>query len=350
MKSRRRIAAGTILSALVLAAWAYWWFTFRQPPEPPIDPNAPPEYTVQVIEMEGEVAATRAELSGLAWYEDTLILLPQYPQKVSKQGGSRLYAIPRQALLEAIDAQVTIKPIPVPLYAEEIYTAVPGFEGFEAIAFIGNQVYLTIEARQGLLNMDGYLVSGQIAPDLSAIYLDANSLTKNSPQIRLHNKSDEALLVVDNQIITFFEINGAALNSSPHATLFDHQLKRLNTLPFPALEYRVTDASAMDDNQHFWVINDFYPLEINLRPETDALFEHYGKGASHAQFPSVERLVEMQYSPEGITLTSTPPIQLKLLSNGDARNWEGIAVLDGLGFVLVTDKYPESILGFVPFP
>jgi len=36
------------------------------------------------------------------------------------------------------------------------------------------------------------------------------------------------------------------------------------------------------------------------------------------------------------------------LPGNDARNWEGIVRLDNRGFLLATDKFPTTILGFVP--
>ena len=38
------------------------------------------------------------------------------------------------------------------------------------------------------------------------------------------------------------------------------------------------------------------------------------------------------------------------LGVGVARNWEGIARLEGRGFLLVTDQFPDTILAFVPYP
>ena len=39
--------------------------------------------------------------------------------------------------------------------------------------------------------------------------------------------------------------------------------------------------------------------------------------------------------------------QLKLIDDQNARNWEAIARLDNLGYLLATDKYPETIFAFV---
>jgi hypothetical protein len=33
-----------------------------------------------------------------------------------------------------------------------------------------------------------------------------------------------------------------------------------------------------------------------------------------------------------------------------SRNWEAIVRLDDLGFLIASDKYPETEIGFVPLP
>jgi hypothetical protein len=57
----------------------------------------------------------------------------------------------------------------------------------------------------------------------------------------------------------------------------------------------------------------------------------------------------MQYSANGIALTDTSPVLLTLVTDV-SRNWEGLAFLEGRGFLLMTDKFPETILAFVPMP
>ena len=61
----------------------------------------------------------------------------------------------------------------------------------------------------------------------------------------------------------------------------------------------------------------------------------------------VARLLEFELTETGIELADRPPIQLELHPL-ELRNWEGIVRLEDRGFLLVTDKFPETILGFVP--
>jgi hypothetical protein len=242
-----------------------------------------------------------------------------------------------------------LTPQPIPLAAPGL-AQLPGYEGLEAIVFDGEQVFVTIETSNGAPMM-GYLVSGRITPDLSRVDLDMNNLTEIVPPVALVNYSDEALLVVNDTVLTIYEANGRFVNPAPLAHPFSASLEPLGTLPFPTIEYRVTDATEVDGNGRFWVINYLFPGDIpklNIAP--DAIGERYGRGPTHAAGETVERLIELQIGSDGITLTDTPPIQLELLPNDEARNWEGIARLDDRGFLLATDKFPETILGFVATP
>ena len=162
--------------------------------------------------------------------------------------------------------------------------------------------------------------------------------------------TDETLLVASDRLVTIYEANGRVVNPEPVAHLFDPALAPVGTIPFPSIEYRITDATALDGANRFWAINYFWPGDTKLKPGLDPLAASFGEGSTHAQFTTVERLVEFQYDDEGISLTSAPPLQLELIDDDHARNWEGIVRLSDRGFLLVTDKHPETILGFVPGP
>jgi len=60
----------------------------------------------------------------------------------------------------------------------------------------------------------------------------------------------------------------------------------------------------------------------------------------------VERLVQLQIEKDEILRVDQAPIYLKLLGFDIARNWEGVVMLDELGFLLITDSFPNSQLGF----
>ncbi len=306
----------------------------------------PTEYPVTTIPLAGPLADADAEISGLAWYGDTLILLPQYPSFAG--GGSFLYALPKSVLLDYLDGRSTtaLTPQAIPFTATGLATQIAGFQGYEAIAFQGDDVYLTVEA-DGRNGPMGYLVHGTIAPDLSQITIHTDEIVEIAPQTGRSNTSDEALLVYGDELVTLYEVNGADLNEAPVAHRFALDLAEAGTLPLARIEYRVTDATAVDGNGRFWVINYFFPGDVDLRPQTDPIAGQFGQGATHLQRDQVERLLELQFTDDGIQPSGAPPILLQL-PDDDARNWEGLVRLDERGFLLATDKFPTTILAFVP--
>ena len=50
-----------------------------------------------------------------------------------------------------------------------------------------------------------------------------------------------------------------------------------------------------------------------------------------------------------IARTDTPPVNLALLLNGECRNWEAVVRLGDMGFLMMTDEYPGTLLAFVPY-
>ncbi len=308
------------------------------------------EHPVVRIPLEGEITKRSAEISGLAWYGRDLVLLPQYPERFSLSDDGALFVLSEEDILAFLAGERTkpLSPRKVAFVAPGIRRKTPGYEGYESIAFRGTRVYLTIEAGAGR-DMMGYLVTGHVAPDGRAVMLDPGSVQPIQPQADLSNMSDEALVVGDDRLFTLYEANGEAVNPAPAAHLFREDGEPSGTIPFPALEYRVTDATSMDGAGRFWVLNFFFWGDRGkLRPQADALRAMYGAGPSHARYHSVERLVEYRDLGDRIERTMRPPIQLELIDDLHPRNWEGLVRLDPHGFLLATDTYPETLLAFVP--
>ncbi len=312
--------------------------------------DSPIEQPVLTIPLQGPVSERKSEISGMAWYGDYLVLLPQYPDRFSSNADGVVFSLSRADIIHYLDGVHSgpLHPTEISLAAPGLRDLIEGFEGFEAIAFHGDKAFLTIESKPG--PMLGYIIAGRIAPDLGELSLDTSSLSEIPPQAPLENMSDETLFVIGQQLVTFYEANGLNVNPSPVAHLFDFSLQPLGTLPIPNIEYRITDASETDEQGRFWVINYFYPGDQKLQPAPDLLVAQFGEGPTHARFNTVERLLEFQVGENEITLTETPPVQLQLIDDDHARNWEAIARLGERGFLLATDLHPETILGFISYP
>lgn len=320
----------------------------------PSDPGATialvAEHPVIIIPMEGEITQRSAEISGLAWYGNDLVLLPQRPERFSFSDDGALFVLSREDILAFLAGEKTgpLSPRKVPFVAPGVRMQTPGYEGFESIAFHGTKVFMTMKAVTGR-GMMSYLLTGRVAPDGRAVVMDPTVITPIHPQANLPDISDKAVLVSGERVITLFEANGEEVNPKPAAHVFDHSGEPMETVPFPALEYRVTDATAPDERGRFWVINSFFwGDQTRLSPAPDPLRALYGAGPTHARFHSVERLVEFRDAGDRIERTRRPPIQLELINDLHPRNWEGLVRLEPYGFLMATDTFPETILAFIP--
>jgi hypothetical protein len=294
------------------------------PPTPtPLPPTATPVplQEVEVIELDGGLSRPEVEVSGLAWHGDTLIVLPQRP---SQEGGV-LYALDKADILAYLDGTATepLTPRNIRFTAPNLVADVVDFDGFEAIAFDGDDVYMLIESEQER-GMFSYLAAGIIDADETEVLLDTATLAEIQAQSIVPEAAEETLLIVGNRLLTIYEVNASRSTPTPMAHAFTVALQPDGTLPFPNVDWRITDATEIDGENRFWVVNTSF-LAL-----------------------SSESLIEFQYAESGITRTERQSIPLLLETK--PRNWEGIVRLDDRGFLIATDLDPGTILAFVAMP
>lgn len=343
-------------------------------PKSPAAADIPQEFPITGIRIIGPLADPQQEISGLAWFKNSLIFLPQYASihDLAPENRPVFYYLEKEDILAYLHNETSgkspspLKPSEIPLAIDptlyEKMSGIDGFEGFEAIAFKNSQFFITIESSPPG-QMLGYLVSGEIADDLSQLSLidsGTRDLVQLQPQAAVSNACYESLLVLDQNVLVLYEGNGKNINPSPMAHVFDLNLRFIRSIAFPSIEYRITDATATDNHNRFWCINYFWPgrnENTKYNPAEDDVAKRFGKGKTHAEAVIVERLLEFQYV-EGmgkmkpyISRTSSPPVQFVLAGPGidHARNWEGLTRLDDIGFLVITDKHPGTILGFVKY-
>jgi hypothetical protein len=184
---------------------------------------------------------------------------------------------------------------------------------------------------RGTLGRDGLVVSLEGATQIVA-------------HSALSNKGEEALVALgDGSLLSLHEVNGWPLGKAPRATLLAGG--EAVAVPTPWLAYRLTDATAPDPSGCFWVVNYQWSGDRALRPTRDALTERWGTGASHKGALVVERLVTWCLQGDAVLEANRPPILLEL--GPEPRNWEGVVRFDE-GLLLVTDRHPQTLLGYVP--
>lgn len=327
------------------------------------------------LDLAGPAASPQSQLSGLAWHGDELLLLPQFldfmPRAEGEAGGEksdtpgrtspRIFAIDRTQIVNVLQSgkPTAITPREIPVDGPDFRKRIPGYEGFEAIAVQGDSVFLLIESRpeRSKPDMRGFLVSGEFTNGRLVLNDPIAELT---PPSALANMCYESAFILGDTIWAFYEANGANVNPAPAALRFALDGTPRDPAPFPHVEYRITDVTAVDEDGGFWAINFYWPGERKLlKPAEDAIGARWGSPAGGTgDETGVERLLRCQLSPsaenaDAVTLADEPPVNLEpsLLPS----NWEGAAELsfdlNGRtvhGLLLVTDTYPVTRFAFAP--
>ena len=301
------------------------------------------EKTVTEIILEGSANDRSLEMSGLTWYKDELILLPQYID----YDDPAFYSISKHQLNNWLN-QKSPKPIvpqKIKIVLPDFRKSIKGYQGFEAVCFDGRNVYLIIESKDNDF-MKSYIVKGIINRDNSLIEIDDDSLTEITVPVNIKNMGFESLVRYRNQILVIFEANGKNVYPEPKVVSYNRSLTKSKLLEFENLEYRLTDATKVDNKSKFWALNFYWPGEKKrLKPALDEVLMNTDEVATHKMYDHVERLVEYKIYKNTIKRTAKDPIQFVI--NKESRNWEGVVRFDNKGFIIVVDEYPRTILAFV---
>ncbi len=309
-----------------------------------------------MLELSGPLTDPRAEVSGMTWKGDTLVIMPQDPTLFAGEGQMGFFALKRSDIIAAIDGVATgpLAPRQVNCQALGLSRIVKGFDGMEAVGLLGDRCYMTVEAKDDTM-MAGYLVCGRYDMVNDEVVMDMTRLTAIPMGLNIPNISEETIVMDAGRIITISEANGRNVNPHPVGKIFSPELVFLGTIPLPNIEYRVTDATAMDDRSAFWVINYYYPPERRkLDPAPDPELVQAGDLENYDPEACIERLLELRIVRDGdecgvIERTATPPVNLALLPDNECRNWEAVVRLGNRGFLLMTDQYPGTLMAFVPY-
>ncbi|MEM7358777.1 MAG: hypothetical protein AAF431_06760 [Pseudomonadota bacterium] len=319
------------------------------------------EHKVQYIELAAPLDRGQAQFSGMSWCQGQLVLLPEKPWFVDEDDvlvpttAAKAYVYSLEvaqldAYLEATNKPEPLEATPIPLLENGVRDQLHEFDGYEAIACQDESVWLAIETElteteyeTNLVQANWVLQGGQ-----AALSIDPETLRKVPSQSGVRNYSDETILLNGEQLITIHEVNRHGDHAAPYAHRIHTQGEQRDTIAFPRIAYRITDASSIDEDGYFWTINYLWSKEQDRFTPLDPLFARYPRGATHRQEPTVERLVQFRLESDSISRVERAPIQLQLTKE-DGRNWEGIVRYKDLGLLLVTDMHPQTILGFVPF-
>ena len=295
------------------------------------------------ILLTGEATERSLEMSGLAWYNDYLILMPQYVN----ESKPRFYYLKKSTINDWLngDKEKPLNPSKIDIIMPDYFNSIKGYQGFEAICFIGSKAYLIIETKNNDL-MKSFIVKGSMDIKSKTLIIAPEKKVEILLPVNIKNMGYESILKYKYRLMVLFEANGINVNSDPKASFYNSSLKQKGHISFPNIEYRITDATELDDQGRFWAINFFWPGEKKrLNPGKDLVLNNTVKGETHQEFEHVERLVEFKIDGKNIYKTNSLPIQLKL--NQNSRNWEGVVRMENKGFLMIVDEHPRTILAFI---
>lgn len=308
---------------------------------------------ITLLPFDGPLAHPRAEVSGLTWKDDTLVILPQFPDIFGEEDILGFFTLEKSEIeLQLAEGDTAcLHPARVDCEAAGLMRIIRGFDGLEAMGIMNDRVYLTVEAKEDTC-MAGYLVCGHYKMTDNKVSIDMTRLTSIPMGVNIPNVAEESMIIAGDKVMTFSEANGRNICDDPRAKVFDKLINFVESIPFPSIEYRVTDATALDSNGKFWVLNYFYPGDKEkLKPAPDQEMEKFGVPENWSEGQCIERLLELRLvGGNRIVRTETPPVYLRCRADGKCRNWEALVRLDDRGFLLMTDKYPGTLLAFVPNP
>ncbi|RMH65500.1 MAG: hypothetical protein D6677_02325 [Calditrichaeota bacterium] len=272
------------------------------------------------------------EYSSLYTSGDTLFIIPENPETFSK---NRILFVKTESLNKD-SGLVMPQTISLKGRWDRI---IEGFEGFEAFVLRGERAYALIEAKENG-RMKSWLVSGYLDRQRNQLNWDMHRKSAVPVADTLRNLTAEALIIFNDTLYALAEGNGRRINPAPKAYMFDLQLNYIGALPFPSIEYRVTDATRADENGVFWVSNYFFSGEKRLlRPAPeDNLIPIQSPPDNDRE---VERLIRLRITARGIVIDDAHTLPLYSPVKA-GRNWEGLARAP-YGFWIITDQYPRTI-------
>lgn len=290
------------------------------------------------IELEGDIAERTIEASGLAWYKDNLIILPQFPHKWDNQFDGAIYFIPKVRIESYINGENRN-----PINAEKIQFVAEGLDeigkrkgsGYEALMFIDDTIFLSIESIRSD-ESSSFIVKGNIDFNAKKIVLNSDSKFEIKSQTMIHNMGEESILEYENNIYAIHEANGENISKSPFATRLNNDLSKNEKVSIPNIDFRITDATSVDSIGKFYAINYFYPGEFNkLKPNLK----------EEDKDKAIEQILEFQILENKIVRTDRNPYIISKSIDKNGHNWEGIVKLNN-GFLLITDMFPKTILEY----
>lgn len=317
----------------------------------------------KTIPFPAGISSVNEEFSGMALWNNRVYLEPQYGdhKETKLDGDFNIYSIAADSINRVItskDTALSAYRILKVLNLDKLPDSVKKYyEGFEAITFTKNQVYLSIET------YDKYdycfLLKGSVDTVNNQIHIDPNNFATLKRSLYIENAGFESVtyLSKENKLLAMYEFNAAAKGNTGFLidTAFKHRPEKIET---PFMYFRITDITA-NQNDEVYGINYFYngdynsyldngtvsKPEANIKKIIPGLRDSLNKNPDYLKHKTFARIV-MRHNYKDL--------QWKQLATFDGykNNWEGLTLFNK-GALIVTDANRSSkqvsILAYIEF-
>jgi hypothetical protein len=327
--------------------------------------NATAQRKYKILNLPDSINSINEEFSGMALYGNRLYLLPQYGNhmKAKLDGLFSIYSIGADSLRRSINGKDpklssyrTINVLNLNKLPDSIKQY---YEGFEAITFIGNQVYLSIET----VDSSDYcfLIKGVLDIKNNEITIDpVHTLSlKRYPFINNAGFESISYLQKEKKLIALYEFN--AMPNGGIGYLIDPSLtKKPEKISVPFLHFRITDAQVTPKGK-IYAMNYYYGGDYNKYLNNNVI--RHQEERVKSMIPDLKK--SLSVDPDFLRIKSSGYARIVMMNNYKDKSWKQVATFDAFennweglvlfnkGALIITDanrnKSQLSTLSYVEF-
>ena len=317
----------------------------------------------KLIPLPFNISGVNEEFSGLGQLSDRVYLLPQYGahKETGLDGEFYLYSLRADSINKVISgadsALTAYRAVKLTNLSKLPDIIKQGYQGFEAIAFVGKEVYFSIE------NSDTskycYILKGKLDTGSNTVVINYREFLRIERPYYISNGGFEGLtyLPKQNKLIAMYEFNAAPYGGT--GFLIDTSLKKLpEQIKIPFLYFRVTDLAATKKDglyaiNYYWdgeyqqYLNNGIVKNANgdIEQQVPVLKDSLTRNPDYFKQKTFARIVSLK------KYNSKKWKQVAVFE-GFSKNWEGI-ILFNKGALIITDanrsKKQSTILSYLDF-
>ena len=318
--------------------------------------SAVAQNSLKNIPLPIKINSVNEEYSGLAWSGDRLYLLPQYGnhKETLLDGDFSLYSLRADSIARVIDGKDTaltqFKVLSVKNLDKLPDSIKMHYQGFEAITFHKNEVYLVIETDDKYDYC--FIIKGVLDEQQSQILIDPTRTIALKRYPYIFNAGFESLTYLPDkhQLMALFEFNG--MHTGGIGFLIDTDFKSIpREIAVPYLPFRITDIQATERGR-IYGINYYWEGDYNVYLNNNMLRNQ--EGAVKKWAPELGDSLKTKSYARIVTKKRWKSKSWDQVATFEANktNWEGLALFRN-GALVITDanrsKKLKTVFAFIEF-